>query len=103
MPATDAEAFTAAAANVSQQAVATSRARLAAAEARLRASGNAARDTRVLAPAGGIIDKRLVEGGVMMQWIPYGQTINEYKAHIRAFHAVFPEVAIVFGAGGYGN
>ncbi|MEO6525616.1 MAG: efflux RND transporter periplasmic adaptor subunit [Gemmatimonadaceae bacterium] len=48
----------------SQQAVAASRARLAAAEARLRASGNAARDTRVLAPAGGIIDKRLVEGGV---------------------------------------
>jgi membrane fusion protein (multidrug efflux system) len=49
---------------VSQQAVATSRARLAAAEARLRASGNAARDTRVLAPASGIVDKRLVDGGV---------------------------------------
>ena len=45
----------------------------------------------------------LTPGGVMMQWIPYGQTINEYKAHIRAFHAVYPEVAIVFGAGGYGN
>ena len=45
----------------------------------------------------------LTPGGVMMQWIPYGQTINEYKAHIRAFHSVFPEVAIVFGAGGYGN
>ena len=42
-------------------------------------------------------------GGVMMQWIPYGQTINEYKAHIRAFHAVYPQVTIVFGAGGYGN
>ena len=42
-------------------------------------------------------------GGVMMQWIPYGQTINEYKAHLRAFHAVFPQVTIVFGAGGYGN
>lgn len=42
-------------------------------------------------------------GGVMMQWIPYGQTINEYKAHVRAFHAVYPEVTIVFGAGGYGN
>ena len=45
----------------------------------------------------------LTPGGVMMQWIPYGQTINEYKAHIRAFHSVFPEVAIVFGPGGYGN
>ena len=39
----------------------------------------------------------------MMQWIPYGQTINEFKAHLRAFHSVFPEVAIVFGPGGYGN
>ena len=47
----------------SQQAVATSRARLAAANARLRASGNLARDTRVLAPANGIIEKRYVEGG----------------------------------------
>ncbi|HEV7994458.1 MAG TPA: efflux RND transporter periplasmic adaptor subunit [Gemmatimonadaceae bacterium] len=49
---------------VSQQAVATARARLAAAEARLRASGNEARDTRVLAPFGGVVDKRLVDGGV---------------------------------------
>ena len=49
---------------VSQQAVATSRARLAAAEARLRASGNEARDTRVVAPASGVVDKRLVDGGV---------------------------------------
>ena len=47
-----------------QQAVASSRARLAATEARLRASSNQARDTRVLAPAGGIVDKRLVESGV---------------------------------------
>ena len=42
-------------------------------------------------------------GGVMMQWIPYGQTINEYKAHLRAFNAVYPEITIVFGAGGYGT
>jgi spermidine synthase len=42
-------------------------------------------------------------GGVMMQWIPYGQTINEFKAHLRAFHAVYPEVTIVFGAGGFGT
>ena len=46
-----------------QQVVATSRARLAAANARLRASGNFVRDTRVLAPASGIIEKRFVEGG----------------------------------------
>lgn len=49
---------------VSQQAVVASRAKVAAADARLRASGNEARDTRVLAPAGGVIDKRLVDGGV---------------------------------------
>lgn len=41
-------------------------------------------------------------GGLMMQWIPYGQTIEEFKTHIRAFHAVYPEVMMVFGAGGYG-
>ena len=47
-----------------QQSVASSSARLAATEARLRAVSNQARDTRVVAPASGIIDKRLVEGGV---------------------------------------
>ena len=49
---------------VSQQAVATARARLAAAAARLRTSGNEARDTRVVAPASGVVEKRLVDGGV---------------------------------------
>ena len=49
---------------VSQQAVATARARLAAAVARLRTSGNEARDTRVVAPASGVVEKRLVDGGV---------------------------------------
>ncbi|MEP6991608.1 MAG: efflux RND transporter periplasmic adaptor subunit [bacterium] len=47
-----------------QQAVASSGARLAATEARMRAVSNQARDTRVVAPTSGIIDKRLVEGGV---------------------------------------
>jgi membrane fusion protein, multidrug efflux system len=49
---------------ISQQAVTTARARLAAAAARLRASGNEARDTRVVAPASGVLEKRLVDGGV---------------------------------------
>ena len=48
----------------SQQAVIAARARLAAAVARLRASGNQARDTRVVAPASGVVEKRLVDGGV---------------------------------------
>jgi membrane fusion protein (multidrug efflux system) len=47
---------------IAEQAVPTSRARLAAAEARIRATGNQARDTRVVAPVTGIIDKRMVEG-----------------------------------------
>jgi RND family efflux transporter MFP subunit len=49
---------------VSQQSVAAARARVAAADAHLRASGNEARDTRVVAPASGVIEKRLVDGGV---------------------------------------
>jgi membrane fusion protein, multidrug efflux system len=45
-----------------EQAVSASRARLAATEARLRSTSNQARDTRVVAPATGVIDKRMVEG-----------------------------------------
>ena len=47
----------------SQQAVIAARARVAAAEARLSATGNQARDTRVVAPSSGIVSKRLVEPG----------------------------------------
>ena len=45
---------------------------------------------------------RLNPGGVMMQWMPYGSTLDEFKAHLRTFHAVFPHVLIAFGPGGYG-
>ena len=51
---------------VSQQAVTTARARLAAAVARLRTTGNEARDTRVVAPASGVVEKRLVDAGVRL-------------------------------------
>jgi RND family efflux transporter MFP subunit len=47
----------------SEQAVAAAQARLAAAEARVRAMGNQERDTRVVSPTTGIVSKRLVEGG----------------------------------------
>jgi RND family efflux transporter MFP subunit len=47
----------------SQQAVASARARVAAAEARLSATGNQARDTRVVAPSSGIVSRRTVEPG----------------------------------------
>src|SRR5260221_3525434 len=43
-----------------EQAVAAARARLAAADARLRATSNQSRDTRVIAPASGVINKRLL-------------------------------------------
>jgi spermidine synthase len=45
----------------------------------------------------------LTPGGIMMQWMPWGTTIDEYKAHLRTFARVFPEVTVVFGPGGYGS
>ena len=45
---------------------------------------------------------RLNPGGVMMQWVPYGQSLDEFKAHVRTYSAVFPHVIIAFGPGGYG-
>jgi spermidine synthase len=44
----------------------------------------------------------LAPGGVMMQWVPFGATESELKEHIRTFAAVFPQVLVVRGAGGYG-
>jgi RND family efflux transporter MFP subunit len=48
---------------VTEQAVESAKARLAAANARLKSTSNVSRDTRVLAPAAGVIDKRLVQNG----------------------------------------
>ena len=44
----------------------------------------------------------LKPGGVMMEWVPYGQTIDELKTHVRAFTSAFPNVTTVFGPGSYG-
>src|SRR6478752_5684346 len=41
-------------------------------------------------------------GGVMMQWTPYGGTTDEFLDHVRTFRAVFPNVIVAFGPGGYG-
>ncbi len=46
-----------------QQSVSSARARLAAAVSRLRSASNTSRDTRVIAPASGTIEKRFVERG----------------------------------------
>jgi spermidine synthase len=40
--------------------------------------------------------------GIMMQWLPYGGPVDDLNDHIRTFAAVFPEVTVVRGAGGYG-
>jgi spermidine synthase len=46
--------------------------------------------------------RRLNAGGVMMEWIPFGQRLDEFMAHARTFADVFPEVTLAFGPGGYG-
>lgn len=48
---------------VARNAVATARARLAAANSRVRTTSSSNRDTRVLAPTSGTVEKRLVENG----------------------------------------
>ncbi|HEX5823658.1 MAG TPA: hypothetical protein VFY18_04275, partial [Candidatus Limnocylindrales bacterium] len=45
---------------------------------------------------------RLNPGGIMMQWTPYGGSVAEFLDHIRTFQAVFPNVIVAFGPGGYG-
>jgi spermidine synthase len=47
-------------------------------------------------------EARLNPGGIMMQWVPYGATIDEFRAHVRTFKTVFPHVTMLFGPGGYG-
>ena len=44
----------------------------------------------------------LSEGGVMMQWTPYGASESDLKEHIRTFATVFPHVIAVRGFAGYG-
>lgn len=46
--------------------------------------------------------RHLTRDGVMMQWVPFGAPEAELKEHIRTFAAVFPEVLVVRGVGGYG-
>jgi hypothetical protein len=45
---------------------------------------------------------RLTDGGIVMQWVPYGGPFPDFLDHIRTFDAVFPEVTIVQGPGGFG-
>jgi spermidine synthase len=45
---------------------------------------------------------RLNANGVMVQWVPFGQTLAEFLAHVRTFATVFPNVRVIAGAGGFG-
>ena len=44
----------------------------------------------------------LTDRGIMMQWVPYGATAEDFAEHIRTFAAVYPHVTLVRGPGGYG-
>jgi spermidine synthase len=45
---------------------------------------------------------RLSPGGVMVQWVPYGQKLDEFLAHVRSYLQVFPNVRVIAGPGGFG-
>jgi spermidine synthase len=42
---------------------------------------------------------RLTQGGLMMEWMPYGQSVDDFRAHVRTFAHRFPFVMIAFGPG----
>ena len=37
-----------------------------------------------------------------MQWVPFGSPEADFKDHVRTFASVYPNVAVIRGAGGYG-
>jgi hypothetical protein len=46
--------------------------------------------------------RRLNSDGVMMQWLPWGQTMEDFKTHVRTFSSVYPYVIVAAGRGGSG-
>jgi len=46
--------------------------------------------------------RRLNPSGIVLQWLPMNVTINDLKAHVRTFDAVFDEVTIAIGPAWYG-
>lgn len=45
---------------------------------------------------------RLNPGGVFMLWIPYSVPLEDFKTHVRTFHAVFPHVSLLLAPGRHG-
>jgi spermidine synthase len=46
--------------------------------------------------------RRLTPTGVMMQWVPWGQSLNDFKHHVRTFRSVFRNVMVATGPAGNG-
>jgi spermidine synthase len=46
--------------------------------------------------------RRLSQAGVMMQWLPWGQTMRDFKTHVRTFSSAIPYVIVAAGKGGNG-
>lgn len=46
--------------------------------------------------------RSLSDGGMMMQWLPFGSTTEGVREHVRSFASVFTHVRVLFGPGGYG-
>jgi len=44
------------------------------------------------------VKARLNSGGVMMEWEFNGQTVDEFRSHVRTFKSVFKHVTLSFGA-----
>ncbi len=41
----------------------------------------------------------MTPGGVMMQWVPWGQSLDDFKNHVRTFRDVFRHVIVAIGPG----
>jgi spermidine synthase len=46
---------------------------------------------------------RLKDGGLMMEWMPYAQSVDEFRAHVRTFGDAFAQVIIAFSPGHSGT
>lgn len=40
--------------------------------------------------------RRLNDGGLMMEWIPASQSVDDFRSHVRTFKSVFPNVTLAF-------
>lgn len=45
---------------------------------------------------------RVGQSGVLMEWMPYDQSVEEFRSHVGTFADVFRHVTILFGPGGFG-